>query len=140
MRLMRIGWATVTALTLSLTLSGCLQARGVVLPPGSEDLAPCPITQISIDELSEVGEPGCDLTGSSVTFPDGSPQLTIASIGAAFSQGDGTGRETVITNCGIPGIGVAVIEHHRLVHLWATGPAALDLQKQQLEVDNVESD
>ena len=140
MQRMRFGWATATALTLSLTLSGCLQARGVVLPPGSEHLTPCPITQISIDELSEIGEPGCDLTGSSVTFPDGSPQLTIASIGAAFSQGDGTGRETVITNWGIPGIGVAVIEDHRLVHMWATGPAALDLQKQQLVVDHVESD
>lgn len=133
------GSALVVVFAAMVSLSGCSQGRGVTVPPGWDQLAPCPIAQISIDDLSGIGEPGCDLTGSSLTFTNGSSALTIPSVGAVFSSGDGTGRETLIVNWGVPGVGVATIDNHRLIQIWASGPGALDLQKQQLALQDVET-
>jgi hypothetical protein len=110
------------------------------------------VTEIPIDELSDMGDPGCDLTGTSLTFEGdllafavgpptsagATPTLTIPSIGAVFSQGDGEGRELLIVNWGVPGVGVAAIEDGHLVGIWANGPEAMDLQRQQLSIENVD--
>ncbi len=136
-------------------LAGCqAQPGGVSIPPGASDLPPCPVTQIPVGELAAWGEPGCDLTGSSLTFADESrsfavgpptvdgstPTLTVPAVGAVFSQGDGDGRELLIVNWGVPGVGVAAIEDQRLVAIWASSESALDLQHQQLAVEGVDAD
>ena len=136
-------------------LAGCqAQPRGVSIPPGADDLSPCPVTQIPVGELSARGEPGCDLTGTSLTFADetltfavgpptadgSTPTLTVPAVGAVFSQGDGDGRELLIVNWGVPGVGVAAIDDQRLVAIWASSESALDLQYQQLAVENVDAD
>lgn len=124
------------------------------MPPGAGALSPCPVSGVPIDELSEAGEPGCDLTGTSLifdgeasafavgppTFGGGTPTLTIPSVGAVFSQGDGRGRELLIVNWGVPGVGVAAIDDDRLVKIWASSAAALDLQRQQLMIEDVDFD
>jgi hypothetical protein len=103
---------------------------------------------------SDVGEPGCDLTGTSLTFADdtlgfavglppadgSTPSLTVPGVGAVLSQGDGDGRELLIVNWGVPGVGVAAMEDQRLVAIWATSDWAMDLQHQQLAVENIDSD
>lgn len=136
-------------------LAGCQgQPRGVSIPSGAENLEPCPASQIPVGDLAAMGEPGCDLTGTSLTFggetlafavgpptADGSvPTLTIPSVGAVFSQGDGGGRELLIANWGVPGVGVAAIEDRHLVAIWASSDRALDLQRQQLVIENVDFD
>lgn len=109
--------------------------QGVTVPPGFEDLSPCAPTRIAIESLESVGHPGCDLTGSTLTV-SGWPEAVIPGVGEAFSQGDGTGRELMISNWGIPGVGVAEVSEGVLVDLWAT-PEANDLQRQQLAIDNI---
>lgn len=67
----------------------------------------------------------------------GWPEIMIPRVGEVFSRGNGTGRELVICNWGIPGVGVAEVSDGVLVAHWATTPEASDLQRQQLAVDNV---
>lgn len=136
-----------------LILSGCqAQSGGVTIPSGSEDLPPCPVQRIPVEELSALGKPGCDLAGTSLVFENeaagfavgppstdsSGPTLTVPAAGAVFSQGNGEGRELLVINWGVPGVGVAAIEDERLLSIWASSDAALDLQHQQLEVENVD--
>lgn len=86
-----------------------------------------------------MGTPECDLAGSSLVLSDGTPTIMIPAVGAAFSQGDGNGREFRIVNWGVAGVHVAAIEGDRLVGLWASGPEAEDLAWQQLAVERVET-
>lgn len=155
MTLLGAGRLLIAIAAVSHLLVGCqAQPRGVSIPPGADDLPPCPITQIPITELSVRGEPGCDLTGTSLTFPDrllsvalgppaadgSTPTLTVPAVGAVFSQGDGGGRELLIVNWGVPGVGVAAIEDRHVVAIWASSDSALELQHQQLAVENVDPD
>jgi hypothetical protein len=101
-----------------------------------------------------MGEPGCDLAGTSLTFaedtvafavgpplPDGgTPTMTIPSVGAVMSQGDGEGRELLIVNWGVPGVAVAAIDDGRAVRIWASSAAAMRLQRQQLLIEEVDLD
>ena len=110
------------------------------------------MTQIPIGDLAAMGKPGCDLAGTSLTFADetlafavgpptadgSAPTLTVPSVGAVFSQGDGDGRELLVVNWGVPGVGVAAIEDRRLLAIWASSDSALDLQRQQLAVESVD--
>lgn len=153
MRKTRSGLAVPALVMVSLAVGGCqAEARGVRVPPGAQGLATCSVAEIPIGELGARGEPGCDLVGTTLTFPDetaeyavgppssdgAAPTLTIPAVGAVFSQGDGQGRELLIVNWGVPGVGVAAIESGRLVKLWASSEAALDLQRQQLAVENID--
>ena len=145
----------VAVLAMTVILAGCQgQPRGVTIPPGSDDLSPCPVSDIPIDELSASGEPGCDLTGSTLTFTDetlefavgppafdgDTPTVTVPSVGAVFSQGDGSGRELLIVNWGVPGVAVAAIEDRHAVAIWSTSESALELHRRQLTVENVTFD
>ena len=155
MRLLVAAPVLTALVAVTLSLAGCQgQPRGVAIPPGSEDLPPCSVAQVPIDELAAMGEPGCDLTGTSLTFADemlmfaagppaaggGTPSLTVPSVGAVFSQGEGDDRELLIVNWGVPGVGVAAIEDGRLIEIWASSDSALELQRQQLAVENVDFD
>lgn len=135
-RVARRGAAVVTLVAVMFAATACTGGQGVTVPPGYEDLTPCSPTRIPIESLERVGEPGCDLAGSSLTV-DGWPEVMIPRVGEAFSQGDGTGRELMISNWGIPGVGVAEVSDRVLVDLWATTPEANVLQRQQLAIDNI---
>jgi len=150
-----VGPLLIAVATATLCLAGCQgQARGVSISPGSEDLSTCPVAQIPISELSAMGEPGCDLAGTSLTFAEdtlafavgppplggGAPTLTVPSVGAVFSQGDGEGRELLIVNWGVPGVAVAALDDGRAVQIWASSAAAKDLQLQQLAIEDVDVD
>lgn len=125
------------AAAVALCLTGC-QARGVLIPPGADELLPCKTAEIPIEDLDNIGVPGCDLVGSSLTFTDGPSAMMIPPVGATFSQGDGSGREFRIVNWGVPGVGVAAVEADRLIDLWASGPEARNLALQQLAIENVD--
>jgi len=153
MRVIRRGRALTVMVAATLCLAGCQwEGHGVVVPPGFKDLPPCLVREIPIEELSTVGEPGCDLTGSRLLFSGetleyavgpppsqgGPPTLEIRSVGGAFSQGDGRGRELLITNWGVPGVSVAAVEDGRLLKSWVSSDAARDLLRQSLEIDNID--
>lgn len=105
-------------------------------------------------DLSAMGEPGCDLAGTSLTFADDTlpfavgpptmdgdtPTLVTPAVGAVFSQGDGEGRELLIVNWGVPGVGVAAIEDGHVVQVWASSADAMRLHRQQLAIENVDFD
>jgi hypothetical protein len=126
----------------ALVVSGCAAGRGVSIPLGADELAPCAGTSIRVEDLEAAGEPGCDLSGSSLVFPDGMMRLAVPAVGAVFSHQDSAmgKQEILIVNWGVPALGAAIIENDRLVDLWASGPAALDLQRQQLQVEGVDPD
>ncbi|WP_431075592.1 hypothetical protein [Microbacterium phyllosphaerae] len=104
-----------------------------------------------ISALPELGAPGCDLVGSTLTFeelegrfdteavtyPGGIPSLTITAVGATFAQGDGHRRELMMVNWGVPGVAVALIDNGQLVEVWASSDAALDLHLEALEADGI---
>lgn len=126
------------AAVLAFCLAGC-QPKGVEIPPGAEHLSPCGITEIPIEDLDGASAPECNLAGSSLAFSDGTPTIMIPTVGAAFSQGDGNGREFRIVNWGASGVHVAAIEDDRLVSLWVSSPEAQDLAWQQLAVESVDT-
>lgn len=53
--------------------TAALTARspGSLSIPPHEGLAPCPIESYSLQEISNMGEPGCEPTGSSILLPNG---------------------------------------------------------------------
>lgn len=133
-------------------LAGCWQSSGVSVPLGSDALSTCTLTEIPVSDLSEFGAPDCDLEGSSITFdeldgrfnldsirtnPDGVPALTISTVGATTSYGDGHGRELLTVNWGIPGVGVALIDNGELAEIWASTDDALDLHRQAVEAAGI---
>lgn len=124
-----------TAMVVSIgMLSACVAAdRGVTIPPGYDQLEQCVPTTIDAEELSSLGEPGCDLVGSAVLLPDGT-SLDINEVGvvSAFGGASEPATEHILVNWGIPGVAVSVIKAERLVDQWQTSPGAAELQRQQL--------
>lgn len=113
--------------------------RGVLIPPGSEDLLPCPPRVIPVEELREIGEPGCDLAGSSLVFPDDFV-WPISEIGSAASfervaQEKVLGVKYSMTNWGVPGVGVTRTLSGQETEFWASTDEALDLQKKAQQLD-----
>ena len=117
-------------------LSGCA-AGGVSIPEGNENLQPCQHRVIPAAELSTLGEPGCDLEGSSVTTPDGRARA-IGEVGgvASTSFGDparNNEASTLIANWGVPGVAVSLITREG-TETWARTETARELQKKQLRL------
>lgn len=114
---------------------GCGGA-GVLIPDGYDGLSQCEVRQYGVDELSALGEPHCDLEGSSVLFPDGTV-AGIQEVGAVVVESDDAlhGTEYHSVNWGVPGSAVAMIEDGTVHGVWATSPEALDLHRQQLRID-----
>lgn len=124
-------------LFLSFSLSACAPT-GVTIPPGSENLELCPPQEILVEELQNIGEPDCDLKGSSVVFPDGNVMPVVA-VGDTWNSGIATEAETsdekyVVLNWGVPGIAASVKEKAGSYRTWATSDAARKLQNQQLNL------
>lgn len=111
---------------------------GVSIPLGFEDLDQCPPRSIAVEDLRAIGEPGCDLVGSSVTFPDG-VSLPIYDVGEVFSSSDSSagGHEHLIVNWGFPGVGVLTRDGDELLDLWATSDEAEHLQREQARIEGV---
>lgn len=110
------------------------------MPPGSDALSDCKVQQVRVVELAESGEPGCNLEGSSLLFPDGTT-LEIAPVGNATGYEDSRseGTEFRIVNWGIPGVGASVTKDGHLVDLWASTPEALELQREQMRIEGVDT-
>ncbi len=136
------GCVTAALAVTVLALAGCSAPRGVSIHLGADELEPCEGTSIHVEDLEAAGEPGCDLAGSTLVFPDGMASLAVPQVGAVFSHQDfGRGNEEIlIVNWGLPGVATAVIDDDRLIHLWASSEDALDLQWQQLELEGVKRD
>lgn len=121
-----------------LALGGCGFASGVSVPPGGDDLRRCTAENYRVEGLAAAGMPGCDLTGSSLTFPDGTT-LRIEPIGVVFGhQADVPGGlEFLIVNWGVPGVGAALVEGGVVVGVWGSSAEAVELQRQQLRLDGL---
>lgn len=120
-------------------LVGCSGGgSGVSVPPGFDGLDQCPPRSIAVEDLRAIGEPGCDLVGSSLTFPDG-VSLPIYAVGEVFSSSDSSARddEHLIVNWGIPGVGVFTRDGDELLDLWATSDEAEHLQREQAKIEGV---
>lgn len=131
---------TITAIATlalgSLLLCSC-SAGGVSIPLGYEELSHCTPELFEAEVLQDLGEPGCNLQGSSIVLPDGTT-LGISEVGTVQSQqfmsGDGSqSPEYLVVNWGIPGVGVSKIMAGETVS-WASSDAARNLQEQQLRL------
>lgn len=115
----------------------CGSGAGVSIPPGADELEPCSFGPIKVDELPDIGVPGCDLVGASIVLPDAT-MLTVPAVGEVFAQQQGDDSlECHIVNWGVPGVGVTAVKDGELVALWASSDEAGRLQREQLKVDNV---
>src|SRR4051812_34130622 len=76
---------SMAATALSLLLAGC-QSTGVTVPPGGQDLERCDFARVvDVEDLKEMGRPGCDMAGTTIRFPDGAT-AAVGSIGATNSS------------------------------------------------------
>ena len=133
---MRASLLILAGLLAILPLSACAP-RGVSVPLGYDSLVQCEPRDIEAERMPEIGEPGCNLEGSSVIMPDGT-QIILGQVGGVGSQqwfgSDGTGgTEYMSVNWGIPGAAVSKIGPTG-AQSWATSDEALDLQAQQLRL------
>lgn len=119
---------------------GACGSKGVVVPPGSEALSDCDVQQIHVGELASGGEPGCDLEGSTLLFPDGTA-LEIAPVGVATGYQDSRseGAQLSIVNWGVPGVGASITEDGQLVEVWGSTSEALELQREQMRIGGVDT-
>lgn len=138
--------AVTTAVCAMLALSGCAPG-GVTIPPGYEELPPCPERVIAATELRDLGEPACDLTGSRVSFPGGTV-LTIDAVGTVLTHSasaeapqqaaqqdraaaDPSEVTLTVVNWGIPGVGASLRVRDRVHEYWASSDTAAQLQRSQ---------
>ncbi len=123
-------------LFMGLAVSSCAP-KGVTIPPGWEDLVQCDASVIEAQTMDRMGEPGCDLRGSTIVLPDATA-ITVGEVGStssqqAFGPGGEAGPEYTMVNWGVPGVGVSKKGAGRTVS-WATSDAALELQVRQLRL------
>lgn len=119
---------------LLLLLSGCSPGETLIpqIPEGHESLEICPERDISVEELTSIGEPGCNLVGSTVVFPDGftADVGAVGGITGTDAYHDGETNPPVnyrVANFGIPGIAVSVITYGENPEMWATSDEAMQL-------------
>lgn len=147
-----IAAVALAAIVGATSLTGC-RPQGVDIPKGSENLQPCPQREIRVEDLPQIGKPGCDLAFSTVEFEGeyfdyaagggGGASVEIGPVGHISSPMkvvDGKTREVIVVNWGVPGVGVASIEDGKLRAIWATSPEAEELQYRQLEVEGIDVD
>lgn len=114
-----------------------LTERRAAVPDGAEDLKTCSIRKIDVTALSEMGEPGCDLEGSILVFPNGH-EMTLGAPGWNVGSTDSRSGEWVRAAAwGVPGVGAAYITDGN-VTVWGSTPDAVDLQLQLLARDGLE--
>lgn len=121
-----------------LLCSGCSGGGvGVDVPAGSDDLEPCTVVTLVVDDLAADKAPGCNLEGSFLTFP-GSVRLGIPAVGDVVVH-EGAGDVSYhLVNWGVPGVGAATVDaDDHVVDLWGSTPEAVELQKEQLRISAV---
>ena len=146
---MRTSWSAALAVVLVL-LAGC-RPTGVDIPPGSESLEPCPIRQIAVETLEELGAPGCDLAGSTLAFDDplalkimDGRTAEIGPVGNAPRYGgpatnpDNSPGDLHVTNWGVPGVAVTVVAEKRIMSMWASTSEAEELERKSLRQAGIE--
>lgn len=137
-------------LTIPLALLGAVSyltscsngGNGVTIPPGYDQLDSCDAQVFDVDDLVSVGEPGCDVAGSSLRFADGTvrPIFAVGSV-SAYSHGIGSDEmEYLVVNWGVPGVGAAMVKNGVLRDVWANGAEAHRLQCEQLRLDKIDAD
>ena len=113
---------------------------GVDIPLGADELAPCPATDIVVDDLGSGPAPDCDLAGSSIVFP-GVASFGISDVGAV-NRYEGydvaKGVSFHIVNWGVPGVGVSTSKDNKVVDIWGSTPDAVELQREQLLISDVD--
>ena len=139
------GWVAIAAA--GLLVAAC-QSTGVTVPPGFQDLEPCEFTKvIAVQDLRELGKPGCDMAGATIRFPDGAT-VKVGAVGgtSSWSYAAKPGEAEIPThytmvNWGTPGI--AVVELNRggwMETIWANSTKASDLLFESLRKDGVQVD
>ncbi len=129
----------LAAAGLLLLVVGCsASGAGVSVPPGFDDLDQCPPRSIAVDDLREIGEPGCNLIGSSLVFPDG-VSLPVSAVGEVFSSRNSSAgdHEHLIVNWGIPGVAAVTSDGGELLDLWASSDEAEQLQREQAKIEGL---
>lgn len=133
MRAKMLGVGIATAACLGVT--ACAPG-GVTIPPGFEELEPCPSQHYSVEELSRMENPGCDLAGSTIIAPDGSGHLIgdvgHVSVSSSYSAKLDQGPEYTVVNWGVPGATLTITEAGKPRTTWASSAEALKLQRKQL--------
>ncbi|WP_144019026.1 hypothetical protein [Demequina sp. NBRC 110056] len=129
------------ALVVAVLNLGACGSEGVTVPPGADALDTCDSQRIEVVDLAGMGEPGCDLEGSSLVFPDGST-VEIEAVGnsSAFSTSSLEGVEFYYGNWGVPGVSASVVESGQLVDLWASTPEAYELELELLRIGDIDTD
>ncbi len=132
-----------TAVVISTGMLSACSTTGdsVSIPLGSEQLEQCPPRVIDAEELSLLGEPRCNLMGSTVVLPDGR-SMDIEEVGRSLVKESTSepGVEYLIVNWGIPGAAISVVEAGRVVDQWQTSPDAGELQRQLHLISGYEDD
>lgn len=121
-----------------LLCSGCSGGGvGVDVPAGSDDLEPCKVVTLVVDDLAADAAPGCNLEGSFLTFP-GPVRLGIPAVGDVVVH-EHTGDVSYhLVNWGVPGVGAATVDaDNRVIDLWGSTSEAVELQKEQLRISAV---
>lgn len=77
---------------------------GVDVPPGADELAPCPVTTIDVDGMGSDRAPDCDLEGSSVQISE-SLSFAIPAVGEVEVHEGVDVEDYYIVNWGVPGVG-----------------------------------
>jgi hypothetical protein len=138
---------SATVLVAVALLAAC-RSTGVTVPPPRQSLEPCRFARvIAVEDLKELGKPGCNMAGTTIRFPDGT-NAKVGSIGAnkswsyAASDGDATiPAHFTMVNWGAPGIAVAEYGRNKgIEEIWATSTKASDLLFELLEQSDVQID
>ncbi|MFC8597471.1 hypothetical protein [Isoptericola sp. NPDC057191] len=129
--------ATTVLCSVLVVATGC-GPDGVAVPPGADRLSTCDAQVVEVVRLESAGEPGCNLVGSTLLFPDG-VTFGVPPVGNAAGQEDTRkpGVQRVVVNWGVPGVGAAIVRDGRLAEIWASSPDAKDLQLEALRADGV---
>ena len=130
-------WSVATgAAVLATLLSGCTES-GVRVPPGAEELQPCPVRRIDVTTLGDMGEPGCDLAGTTLIFPGGKEILVGAPGWSGAATDSRSGEWVRAAAWGVPGVGAVQI-NGTTVTVWGSTQEAVDLQLQLLAISGIE--
>lgn len=119
------------AVALCTGMTSCTSG-GVTIPAGYEALEPCEPRILSVEELSVMEEPGCDLEGSTVVSPDGIGHLIgpVGNVGVnGFPMQD---LEYELVNWGVPGVTITRTAKGEPRTTWASSAEALRLQRKAL--------
>ena len=121
---------------LILLLGGCSRG-GVSVPPGADDLEPCPTATIDVTALAQMGQPGCNLAGSTLLFPTGEEyEIMEPGIAGGMSSARMPTHQLRAVNWGIPGVGAVDITDG-VVTVWGSTQWAVELQLKQLALEGI---